>query len=93
MIDRQLGAEAEAALYDLVLDGALHVEPLTRRDWERTRELVEQYADLHLGGTDASLIAIAERLQASQLATVDRTHFSVVRPRRIPPLELILPER
>jgi hypothetical protein len=43
-------------------------------------ELAERYADLGLGGTDASLVALAERLGLTTLATFDRRHFTVVRP-------------
>ena len=43
-------------------------------------DLVEQYADLRLGGTDASVVAIAERLHKDRIATFDRRHFTVVRP-------------
>jgi len=44
-------------------------------------ELVEQYASLPLGGSDASVIALAERLRIDKVATLDRRHFTVVRPR------------
>jgi uncharacterized protein len=43
--------------------------------------LVRQYADLPLGGTDAAVIATAERLGVTGVATVDRRHFTIVRPR------------
>jgi predicted nucleic acid-binding protein len=44
-------------------------------------ELVEKYADFPLGAVDASVIAIAERLGADAIATLDRRHFAVVRPK------------
>jgi uncharacterized protein len=43
--------------------------------------LVRQYADLPLGGTDSTVVAIAERPGATKIATVDRRHFTIVRPR------------
>ena len=43
-------------------------------------ELVETYEDLGLGTVDAYVIAVAERLGAIIIATLDRRHFSVVRP-------------
>jgi predicted nucleic acid-binding protein len=43
--------------------------------------LVAEYRDLPLGTVDASVIATAERLDATEVATLDRRHFSVVRPR------------
>jgi len=65
------------------------VEALTPGDWERVAELVDTYADLHLGGVDASLIALAERLDLREIATLDRRHFTVVRPRHIEAFELL----
>ena len=80
MIDRQIGPAGETTLYDSIIDGTLQVENLTAGDWERIRALVDQYADLRLGGTDASLVTIAERLGATQIATLNHRHFRVVRP-------------
>ena len=46
-------------------------------------ELVETYEDLGLGTVDASVIAVAERLGATIIATLDRRYFSVVRLSRV----------
>ena len=46
---------------------------------------------LPLGIVDAAVITIAERLNLSEVATVDRKHFSVVRPRHVSAFRL-LPE-
>lgn len=62
---------------------------LTVPDLDRSAELVEQYADLPLGATDACLVALAERLGIAELATLDRRHFSIVQPRHIARLELV----
>ena len=80
LLTRELGPHAEPAFYDAIINGTLNVEPLTTADWQRIRDLVERYQNLPLGGTDASLIAIAERLGAKRIATLDRAHFSIVRP-------------
>lgn len=88
LLGRELGPQAEPAFYDAIIDGTLIVEPLTQVDWQRVRTLVDVYRDLPLGGTDASLIAIAERLGATRIATLDRAHFSVVRPAHCTAFEL-----
>ena len=46
--------------------------------------LVRQYADLRLGGTDASVVAICERLGVVTVATVNLRDFAAIRPRHIP---------
>jgi predicted nucleic acid-binding protein len=53
---------------------------VTTADYERMAELVELYADWPLGGTDASVIAIAERLGVTKVATLDRRHFGTIQP-------------
>jgi predicted nucleic acid-binding protein len=89
LIERELGTDAEQLLYESIIDQALRVEDLTLADWQRIADLVGQYGDLPLGGTDASVIAIAERLDQSTIATLDRRHFSVVRPAHTDAFELI----
>lgn len=56
------------------------MEPVAAADWLRIAELVARYDDLPLGTVDASVVAAAERLGVHEVATVDRRHFSVVRP-------------
>lgn len=58
-------------------------------DWPRIAELVEQYSDFPLGGTDASVVATAERLRTETIITLDRRHFSVVRPAHCGELRLL----
>ena len=89
LLERELGPVAEAALYSSIISGDLLVETLGPRDWERIRQLVDAYADLPLGGTDASLVAIAERLDVTRVATLDETHFRVVRPVDCDAFELV----
>ena len=50
-------------------------------DWPRIAALVTQYADFPLGGADASVIALAERLDTDLIVTFDERHFRTVRPR------------
>lgn len=44
----------------------------------RAAELTRRYSDLPLGAVDASVIAVAERLSDSDIATTDRRHFYAV---------------
>jgi predicted nucleic acid-binding protein len=87
LIGRQLGSAAEAAFFRAVAAGELQVETITPADARRIAELIETYADLGLGGTDASLIVAAERLKVTTIA--DRRHFAVVRPSHTTAFRLI----
>jgi len=88
LIDR-IGSSAERAFAGSIARGELVVEPVEPGDWERIAELLDDYADLPLGIVDASVVAVCERLGATTLATLDRRHFSVVRPRHCPALTLV----
>lgn len=69
--------------------GALIPEPVAAADWLRIAELVARYRDLPLGTVDASVVAAAERLGATEIATLDLRHFGVVRPAHADTFELL----
>src|SRR5579884_2927814 len=64
---------------------------ITETDLGRAAQLGSTYADLDLGVVDASIVALCERLGEDTVLTLDRRHFSVVRPRHCAALRL-LPE-
>jgi predicted nucleic acid-binding protein len=81
LLEREKGTRAEAAFLRSISAGQISLIPLGRADIDRMTELVEKYADFPLGAVDASVLAVAERLGAAAIATLDRRHFSVLRPR------------
>lgn len=91
MLQTKVGSFAEATFLQAIGDGDLELVDLKAEDGTRMAELVNQYDDLPLGTTDASVIALAERLGLREVATLDRRHFSVVRPRHVEAL-ILLPE-
>ena len=86
-IGRRLGPAAEAAFLRGL--AGLDVEAPAAGDWPRIAELVEQYGDFPLGGTDASIVALAERLGTDLLITLDVRHFGAVRPRHCEAFRLL----
>ena len=70
MLARDGGAAQEAAFLRSFGTGFLTAAELTPADLVRSAELVEQYADLPLGGADASVVALAERLGITQVTTL-----------------------
>jgi uncharacterized protein len=89
LIGTHLGPRVEASfLRSLTTDRFEIVEP-TDADLSRAADLVLTYGDLPLGGTDAFVVATAERLDVATIATLDRRHFSLVRPRHVDGLELV----
>jgi len=87
---RRLGTGVWLALLDDIDAGAFDVEDLTASDYRRVRELCDRYADAAIGFVDAAVLAVTERLLESKLATLDRRHFGLLRPRHIDSL-LLLP--
>jgi predicted nucleic acid-binding protein len=79
------------ALLDDVADDAYTVEALKPEDYRRVREVCDRYADADIGFVDAAVLAVAERLNEPKLATLDRRHFGLLRPRHVDALRL-LPE-
>lgn len=72
-----------------LVDSRVTVEHVNDTDLARMADLVDVYASLGLGTVDASVIAIAERLRATTVATLDRRHFTVVRPAHAASFELV----
>ena len=79
ILDR-LGPAAQGEFLQLVTSGQLHALDLTGEDWQRCAELVTTYADLRLDLMDASIVAVAERLKLTTIATLNHRDFRVVRP-------------
>jgi predicted nucleic acid-binding protein len=75
------GPEVEAAFLDSVAAGTFQLVELTTDDVERMAGLVRQFSSFPLGGTDASVVAVAERLGVREIATLDRRHFPSITPK------------
>jgi len=80
LVGTRLGPKIEAQF----LRGleTMDIEAPAPEDWSRIAELVDRYADFPLGGADASVVALAERLGTASIVTLDVRHFSAVRSRR-----------
>ena len=89
LLSTRVRTDAEIRFIGDVAAGNLIAEPVSAGDWLRIAELVGAYRDLPLGAVDASVIAAAERLDVHQVATLDRRHFTVVRPAHVAALELV----
>lgn len=80
LIRRQLDIAAEAVFYTAITQGQLNIEPLTSTDWGRITELLGTYSNISLDAADASIIAVAERLDQTVIATLDERDFRIIRP-------------
>lgn len=85
---KRLGSAFDEVLRN-VRRGALTIEPVVPDDYDRILELRDDYRDLSVGFVDAAVLTIVERLGERRLATLDRRHFAVMRPRHLASLELL----
>lgn len=83
LLHTRISQRAEAAFVRSIADGEFVIESLEAEDVARAEALIRKYADLELGFVDATVIATAERLDAIEVVTTDRRHFSAVRPRHV----------
>lgn len=91
LLARDGGARIEAQFLTSLADGTLSPTEITPDDYRRAAELTLQYESLALGTTDATVVALCERLNLTEVASLDHRHFAVVRPRHVRSLTL-LPE-
>jgi predicted nucleic acid-binding protein len=89
LIEDRLGPRAEAAFLRAIVSHELKRVDLADRYWERIAELVETYSDLRLGLVDASIVALAERLRVTTIATLNHRDFTVVRPAHVQAFDLL----
>lgn len=89
LLSREGGPKVESLFLDSLAAGDFVLINLTVADFARMADLVRRYGDLPLGTTDASVIAVAERLGITEIATLDRRHFTVVRPHHVSTFTLL----
>ncbi len=91
LLASRIGTLASTAVMRSIGLGQFQLEQVTRADLLRASDLMEQYADSELGVVDATIVAIAERLDITQILTLDRRDFRIIQPRHCAAFEL-LPE-
>jgi predicted nucleic acid-binding protein len=78
LVARHLGDKAAGAFLQDLVDDAFTVEWGRDSDLEAAWRICVRYRSLSLGLVDAVVIAVAERLNARAIATLDRRHFGAV---------------
>ncbi len=78
LIGAHLGADAESLFLEDLAERRFEVEWSRDDDLVRAAALSAQYRDLRLGLVDATVIAVAERMRARAIATLDLRDFGAV---------------
>lgn len=80
LVSRRLGQWVERELLEDVANGAFELAEFTPDDVVTAMELVDRYADLELGLSDASVAVLAARYRTTRLLTLDERDFRPMRP-------------
>ena len=78
LLSTRLGAAAERAFVRSLALREVDVELLRDKDLSRAAAILERYPEI--GFVDASVVAVAERLKLTRIATTDRRHFAHIQP-------------
>ena len=78
LVAAHLGAKAQEVFLGDLADGSFSVEWGREEDLAGARRICTRYRSLRIGLVDAAVIAMAERLKAEAIATLDLRHFAAV---------------
>lgn len=71
MVGVRGGWAYQRALWSILNDGLLQIHPLDDAEVRRAQEMMGQYANVPMDLADATLVAIAEKLQVTRVFTLD----------------------
>jgi len=80
LLQARLGHVVMRSFIGELEQGPIRFEPIKKSDLPRIHQLLNQYADMELDFTDASVVAMAEKLNIQKILTVDQRDFRVIRP-------------
>ena len=89
MATTRLGAATAQTFLEDLISGAYDFAQIELTDIKRALELRQQYRDANLGFVDTSVMALAERLRVPRILTLDRRHFTFLKPKGMTHLELL----
>ena len=78
LLGLRLGAKSRLTFYSGIVEGYYLVADLPKESYGRIADLNRRFDDLALGFVDAAIVALAEALGLTRIATTDRRHFAPV---------------
>ena len=79
LVTKLVGTDAALELLDEVARGAYRLAEFVPGNVAQARKIIEQYADLGIGLTDASIVVLAHNLGTHDVLTLDERHFRTLR--------------
>ena len=89
LVATRRGVDAELVVLAELASGAYELAEMDPADIALAAGVIEQYRDLGIGITDASLVVLAERYRTSTILTLDRRHFGALRSLTGEPLDIV----
>lgn len=89
LTQERLGHRSMRQLVQQLASPAWTLENLSEEDLGRAGAVLERYSDSSLDFVDATIVAIAERLNVRRILTLDRRHFMIIRPRHCTAFEIL----
>lgn len=86
---RDVGYRGVEMFFAHFKDMSPQLVPIVPEDVHKIHEITETYASAEFDIVDCCIMALAERLQITRIATFDRRDFSIFRPRHCDFLELL----
>ena len=82
LVASRLGTTAELTVLRELAGGAWDLPAIEAAEFARAADVIDRYDDQSIGLADASNVVLAHRFGTRTIATLDRRHFSVLRPIR-----------
>ena len=89
LLARDLGYAALPSLLEDLRSSEIEFAPLLKSDLGRLYEIASTYSSAEFDIVDCCIMAIAERLGITRIATFDRRDFGIFRPRHCEYLQLL----
>ena len=89
LLNRVGGLSAKLRFLDQVNASKIQIECMEPPDFVRAREIMAAYPEANLDFVDCGIVALAERLNITQICTFDRRDFSIIRPLHCDGFELL----
>lgn len=80
LVTTRIGTDAALAVLAELSGGAYELTNITPSELAGCSRLIERYRDQDIGVADASLVVLAARYSTRTILTLDRRHFTVLRP-------------
>jgi uncharacterized protein len=80
LLATRLGVDASLAVLGELAGGAYELADVTVPDLTECAQVIERYRDRDIGVADASLVVLAARYATRTILTLDRRHFTLLRP-------------